>query len=115
MKLTPLGKALIFLIGFGLVVTAVYRFVPAEQQPWRKWLGDGSEAPASPEAPETAQEAPAAPGEASPSSPASPSSTPAADRPAKSTSEWVSIPGGLFRTVMRSPNSKSVFSSPFSP
>lgn len=98
MKLTPLGKALVFLIGLGLVLTAVYRFVPADQQPWRKWFGgDGSAAPASPDSPATAQDAPAAPGEAPPSAPASPSASPAESQPAASTSEWVSIPGGLFR------------------
>jgi formylglycine-generating enzyme required for sulfatase activity len=97
MKLTPLGKALIFLIGLGLVVTAVYRFVPADKQPWRKWGGGGAEAPASPAA-ETAQDTPGAPpSDASPSAPASPSATPAENRAADASSEWVSIPGGLFR------------------
>ena len=36
MKLTPLGKLLLFLIGLGLVATAVYRFVPPEQLPWNR-------------------------------------------------------------------------------
>jgi hypothetical protein len=38
MKLTPLGKALFFLIGLGLVVGALYRFVPPEKQFWRSWM-----------------------------------------------------------------------------
>jgi serine/threonine-protein kinase len=39
MKLTALGKTLLFLIGLGLVVTALHRYVPAEKQFWRRWLG----------------------------------------------------------------------------
>jgi serine/threonine-protein kinase len=42
MKLTPLGKTLLFFIGLGLVVTALYRFVPPERQFWRQWIGGGS-------------------------------------------------------------------------
>jgi formylglycine-generating enzyme required for sulfatase activity len=98
MKLTPLGKALVFLIGLGLVLTAVYRFVPADQQPWRKWFGGGSEASTAPADTETVQDAPASPADASPSAPASPTASPTQDQgAAPSTSEWVSIPGGLFR------------------
>ncbi|HVR96686.1 MAG TPA: formylglycine-generating enzyme family protein [Thermoanaerobaculia bacterium] len=92
MKLTPLGKALVFLIGLGLVVTAVYRFVPPDKQPWRNWFG-GGDATAPADSP-----APAEPGTA-PADGSSSTSTPAADQEAtpQSTSDWVKVPGGLFR------------------
>ena len=38
MRLTPFGKLLLFLIGLGLILTALHRFVPREQQVWRKWI-----------------------------------------------------------------------------
>lgn len=41
MNLTPFGRFLIFLIGLGLVVTALVKFLPPEQQFWRKWLAGG--------------------------------------------------------------------------
>ncbi len=36
MKLTPLAKALLFLIGLGLVGTAIYKFVPKDKLPWNR-------------------------------------------------------------------------------
>lgn len=103
MKLTPLGKALVFLIGLGLVLTALYKFVPPEKQPWRNWSGGGTEASTAPEGSETAQTGPdQAPAGDSPSD--SPSTRPSTSSPAASertappaTGEWVAIPGGLFR------------------
>lgn len=95
MKLTPLGKALVFLIGLGLVVTAVYRFVPPEQQPWRNWFGGGSETSTAPAETEARTEPNTAPAEGSSSAPSpAPAGEQAASQPA---SEWLTIPGGLFR------------------
>jgi len=77
MKLTPLGKTLLFLIGLALVVTALYRFVPPERQFWRRWIAkDGSQAQAPGQ--------PAARGE-----PRAPASRGGGDA-------WVSIPAGRF-------------------
>src|SRR5262245_63626109 len=77
MKLTPLGKALLFLVGLALVVTAVYKFVPREKLPWnRPKAADASE--------------PAATATESRSSEASPSATTASTQP------WIEVPGGLF-------------------
>lgn len=54
MRLTPLGKFLLFLIGLGLILTALHRFVPREQQIWRQWIGGGSApAPGAPPATST--------------------------------------------------------------
>jgi formylglycine-generating enzyme required for sulfatase activity len=80
MKLTPLGKLLLFLIGLGLVVTAVYRFVPPEQLPWNRTK--------------------AAPGgevrpESRPAEKAAEKARPADAAPATS-QPWISIPAGLF-------------------
>jgi len=79
MKLTPLGKLLLFLIGLGLVATAVYRFVPPEQLPWNR-------TPASPGTeprPESRKEKQAA------------EMPRPADRPA-SNQPWIAIAAGLF-------------------
>jgi len=81
MKLTPLGKLLLFLIGLGLVGTAVYRFVPPEQLPWNR------PRPAPP-TPSRTEPTPA-------ESPRPVSDRPAAERPAAST-PWIQVPGGLF-------------------
>lgn len=43
MRLTPLGKFLLFLIGLGLILTALHRFVPREQQIWRKWIASATD------------------------------------------------------------------------
>jgi formylglycine-generating enzyme required for sulfatase activity len=76
MKLTGLGKALVFFIGLGLIVTAIYKFVPPEKHPWR---GLFAKKPAAP--------APAAERRAEPR-PAAPSPAPAG--------RWVTIPAGSF-------------------
>lgn len=101
MKLTPLGKALVFLIGLGLVLTAVYRFVPADKQPWRSWFG-GADAPAETASAENgeANSGPASTdGPRSTPAPTSSSPSPKEDQAAgaPSSKEWVEIPGGLFR------------------
>ena len=82
MKLTPLAKALLFLIGLGLVGTAIYKFVPKEKLPWNRpktaATGNGSETPS----PSTSNEN-NTPGETS-------TSTRASSEP------WIEIPGGIF-------------------
>lgn len=80
MKLTPLGKLLLFLIGLGLVATAVYRFVPPEQLPWNR----PKAAPGTETRTETRKDAKTA---------ESPRPTP--DRPV-SNAPWITVPGGLF-------------------
>ena len=80
MKLTPLGKLLLFLIGLGLVATAVYRFVPPEQLPWNR----PKAAPGTEPRTETRKDSPPAE-----------SPRPTADRPA-SNAPWIAVPGGLF-------------------
>jgi hypothetical protein len=104
MKLTPLGKALVFLIGLGLVITAVYKFVPPEQQIWRRWLGARQGSPATAETP---GETPA------PSGPDALARPPlergdgddrgdGSDgddrREQRATREWITVPAGLFRS-----------------
>lgn len=100
MKLTPLGKALVFLIGLGLVLTAVYRFVPAEKQPWRTWFGHGESSAASETAAENgeANSGPTPNGRSSNPAPTSTSPSPQEDQTASTSSseEWLAIPGGLF-------------------
>lgn len=90
MRLTPLGKLLLFLIGLGLVATAVYRFVPPEKLPWNR--------------PRTSLPAETSPTAASSeyrsdSKSAGPttatSERQAAAQPGAST-PWIQIPGGLF-------------------
>src|SRR5688500_14205004 len=85
MKLTPLAKALLVLIGLGIIGVAVYRYAPPNLQFWRK-------GPAPPGAsgakPVTSAERP----NAAPSTPAS-----ARDRSAPaSKGTWIEIPGGRF-------------------
>ncbi len=80
MKLTPLAKALLFLIGLGLVGTAIYKFVPAEKLPWNrpKAAPDGSPATTATSANERN-----APG--------------ATSEPIQASTEpWIEIPGGIF-------------------
>lgn len=101
MKLTPLGKALVFLIGLGLVLTAVYRFVPADKQPWRNWFGGDS--PAASETADADGETnsdPAANDRSSNPAPTSTSPSPQEDQTASapSSEEWLEIPGGMFQT-----------------
>jgi formylglycine-generating enzyme required for sulfatase activity len=89
MKLTPLGKALVFVVGLGIVLTALYKFMPPDKQPWRRWFGHGAV---------SVPGAPASPGSstAPPGTPASAAATPAASTPG-SDSAWVTIPGGTFK------------------
>ncbi len=82
MKLTPLGKLLLFLIGLGLVVTAVYRFVPPEQLPWNRPQA------APPSGTEVRQES-------RPAEKSAEASRPTADAPA-SNKPWIAVPAGLF-------------------
>jgi iron(II)-dependent oxidoreductase len=101
MKLTPLGKALIFLIGLGLVLTAVYLYVPAEHQPWRKWLAGGDAEPAAEETEATAattaaEESGTRGAETRPSKESS-TETPAENASLDQTaSDWVTVPAGTF-------------------
>ncbi len=80
MKLTPLGKFLLFLIGLGLVATAVYRFVPPDRLPWNR----------------PARTAPAE----SRSDAQPPARQPAAERPVSdlqtADTPWIRVHGGLF-------------------
>ncbi len=106
MKLTPLGKALIFLIGLGLVLTAVYRFLPAEKQPWRKWMagGDATGEHTSPETATPSGDRGASSEDPSPSPSDSngddtaPSSQdePAQESMGQTASDWVTIAAGTF-------------------
>jgi formylglycine-generating enzyme required for sulfatase activity len=82
MKLTPLGKLLLFLIGLGLVVTAVYRFVPPDQLPWNR------PKTAPPSGTEVRQTNPSSEKPAEKARPAA--AAPASDKP------WITIPAGLF-------------------
>lgn len=80
MKLTPLGKLLLFLIGLGLVATAVYRFVPPDKLPWnRPHAAPGTE-------PRTETRTESKPAE----SPRAPVDRPATNAP------WIAVSGGLF-------------------
>lgn len=106
MKLTPLGKALVFLIGLGLVLTAIYRFVPAEKQPWRSWFAGGAESSAASDTAtaddgnggETNSDPASADGSPSTAERTAPSPSPQQDQTsAPGSEEWLEIPGGLFR------------------
>ena len=83
MRLTPLGKLLVFLIGLGLVGTVVYRFVPPDKLPKMPWNRSASPAPAPP-----------------PFSTSTPTSTPPpAPKPLTSAAgDWIDVPAGLFRS-----------------
>jgi formylglycine-generating enzyme required for sulfatase activity len=96
MKLTPLGKALIFVIGLALVVTAVYKYVPAEK--WHGWLGKhGSQAAPAPDSQPAAEGTTAS--SAREESPAEETTAASGtEEPSLSASDWVAIPGGLFRS-----------------
>ncbi|MBP9146058.1 MAG: SUMF1/EgtB/PvdO family nonheme iron enzyme [Thermoanaerobaculia bacterium] len=97
MKLTPLGKLLLFLIGLGLVVTAVYRFVPPEQLPWNRPQA------APPSGTEVRQEG-------RPAEKAAEKSRPAADAQA-SNKPWIAVPAGLFAS---GPDQSEIDVPPFS-
>lgn len=101
MRLTPLGKALIFLIGLGLVITAVYKFMPADKQFWRKWTGDGSGT--------ATTDGPSNPGTATPGTQdtngsGGPEGLTRREGNGQTTGgpsenkEWIRIPGGIFRS-----------------
>lgn len=79
MRLTPLGKFLLFVVGLGLVVTAVYRFVPPEQLPWNRPRA----APSSP-----------TPQQAEPSRAEEPRREPA--REPATAPAWIEVRAGLF-------------------
>lgn len=80
MKLTPLGKLLLFLIGLGLVATAVYRFVPPEKLPWNR----AKAAPGTEVRPQTR-----------PESKSAEKPRPAAEPPT-SNLPWIAVAAGLF-------------------
>lgn len=80
MKLTPLGKALIFLVGLGLVVTAIDRYLPEGQRPWRRWTGGGSKPSA----------------EATPSGAPTTASSGAPSTSRSAGNSWVTVPAGRF-------------------
>jgi formylglycine-generating enzyme required for sulfatase activity len=77
MKLTGLGKFLVFLIGLGLVVTAIYKFVPPEKHPWRGFLEKRAATTPEPKPATTPTR---------PSPPARPAAT----------GRWVTVPAGSF-------------------
>ena len=82
MKLTPLAKALLFLIGLGLVGTAIYKFVPPEKLPWNR--------------PKTAptENGSATPSATTPNRSNTPGETSSSTR--TSNEPWIEIPGGIF-------------------
>ena len=84
MKLTPLGKFLIFLVGLGLVLVAIRRVLPPELSSWDKLLAKfrGVPSTASPSKPNEQRATP-------PSREAGPSSD--------GSGGWVRIPGGSFQ------------------
>ena len=89
MKLTGLGKLLIFLIGAALVATAVWKFAPEAVREKLGALGKRSgERRAERASP------PSADGASATSTPA-PSAEPSSSR---SDAAWVEVPGGLFRS-----------------
>ncbi len=92
MKLTPLGKLLLFLVGLALVVTALHRYLPPELSSWDALMARLRGGPSAPAAPrEASRPAPSAPSNPSPSS--------AVPRSEASRNEWVRIAGGLFHSA----------------
>jgi serine/threonine-protein kinase len=83
MKLTFLGKTLIFLIGLALVATAVYRFVPPDLLPWnpKRAAAPSQPAPAQPSRPSQN----AAPVRNTRNAPANPAQ-----------GQWITVAGGGF-------------------
>lgn len=82
MKLTPLAKALLFLIGLGLVGTAIFKFVPKEKLPWNRPKTA------------TAEDGPATPSASTSNEANTPGTTSTASR--GSNEPWIEIPGGIF-------------------
>ncbi len=86
MKLTPLGKALLFLVGLGLMLTAIYKFVPKEKLPWNR--------PAASKDAETASDDRSAD---TPSQADSPNGdAEATSAKSSSKAEWIEVTSGLF-------------------
>lgn len=98
MKLTPLGKALVFLVGLALVLTAIYKFVPPEKRPWRGLLERKAET-STPETPGSDSQGDTSPGEPSASStsnpPAESPGTPDGGR-VQGENGWVVVAAGLY-------------------
>jgi formylglycine-generating enzyme required for sulfatase activity len=86
MKLTPLGKLLIFLVGLGLVLVAVRRVLPPELSSWDKLLARVRGVPST-SSPSTSSEK------------REPRSTPSREAGPSSNAAgvWVRIPGGQFQ------------------
>lgn len=80
MKLTPIAKALLFLIGLGIVVTAVYKFVPPEKRDLKALLGKARSAAKKTDAPAAAATEPRPAGES------------------RAAGKWVDVPGGRFES-----------------
>lgn len=101
MKLTPLGKFMLFLIGLGLVLTALHRFLPPELSSWDKLLArvrGGADTGSSRAATQTTSSPGASSStSASTSSSATPASSAAV--PPSVRNDWVKIPGGMFRSA----------------
>lgn len=78
MKLTPFAKILLFLIGLGVVVVAVYRFVPPEKRNFKAWFDKAKSA---------RKDAPATtPKNGTPTT------------PADSGGDWITVPAGRFQS-----------------
>ena len=90
MRLTPLGKTLVFLIGAGLVGTAVYLYGPRLRRQAEEIRGKKAE-----ERARKSEPAERAPGERQASEERGPRGL--ADRPLDA-GPWVAIPGGLFES-----------------
>jgi iron(II)-dependent oxidoreductase len=90
MKVTPLGKALMVLVGLAVIAAALHRFVPDDKKVWRKWLHrqPSTTAPASATSPAATSTSPTAQSAATPTTSAS-SSRPGENR-------WIAIPAGPF-------------------
>ena len=87
MKLTPLGKLLLFLIGLALVGTAIWKFAPPEMLAKLRGLGSKSERP------NTTTTEPRS------ETRAETRTEPRTERPAGPEDEiWAGVPGGLFRS-----------------
>ena len=84
MRLTGMGKALVFIIGLGLIVTAVYLYWPQLAGRWLPGRG-GEQATTEPRPTDgSGERAPASREKNSP--------------PSRESGPWVSIPGGIFET-----------------
>lgn len=84
MKLTPLGKLMLFLVGLGLFLTAIHRVLPPELSSWDKLVARLRGAPST-ATPRERRE------------PATPSPAPASPTP--NAGAWVRVPGGTFQSA----------------